>query len=269
MAIPKKNVNVISQKELNSERVHLVNRIRENESFLPKGILHEDLDRGFVDFVNNDLKLNIDGNGVPVLFISLQNWNEFTKTWQFADKYKNVQMPFITIVRSTNINLNEQMKYNIPYLFKKDLLKVPVWNGNRNGYDIYEIPQPVRINISYDVTIFSTRIKELNRYNKVMLTRFSSNQAYTTINGHYIPIKLDGVSSDNQVDMMSKKFYKQTYKLVQEGLLLDENNFIIKPAVNRTILGFNVNGSVNPIITPTDNTVNEFVVNDYVEDYFE
>ena len=109
MAIPKKNVNVISQKELNSERVHLVNRIRENESFLPKGILHEDLDRGFVDFVNNDLKLNIDGNGVPVLFISLQNWNEFTKTWQFADKYKNVQMPFITIVRSTNINLHMLM----------------------------------------------------------------------------------------------------------------------------------------------------------------
>jgi hypothetical protein len=68
---------------------------------------------------------------------------------------------------------------------------------------------------------------------------------------------------------MSKKFYKQTYKLVEEGLLLDENNFVIKPAVNRTILGFNVNGSVNPIITPTDNTVNEFVVNDYVEDYFE
>ena len=139
MAIPKKTVNIVAQKQLNNERVHLVERIRQNESFLPKGILHEDLDRGFVDFVNNDITLNIDGKGVPVLFISLQNWNEFTKTWQFADKYKNVQMPFITIVRNTNVNLNDQMKYNIPYLYKKSVLKVPVWNGNRNGYDIYEI----------------------------------------------------------------------------------------------------------------------------------
>jgi hypothetical protein len=46
------------------------------------------------------------------------------------------------------------------------------------------------------------------------------------------------------VDIMSKKFYKQNYKLVEEGLLLDENNFVIKPAVDRTILGFNVNGSL-------------------------
>ena len=69
MAIPKKNVSVVAQKQLNSERIHLVERIRENESFLPKGILHEDLDRGFVSFVNDDLKLTIDGNVVPVLFI--------------------------------------------------------------------------------------------------------------------------------------------------------------------------------------------------------
>ena len=240
MAIPKKNVSIVNQKQLNSERIDLVERIRKNESFLPKGILHEDLDRGFVSFVNDDLKLTIDGNVVPVLFISIQNWNEFTKTWQFSDKYKNVQMPFITIVRNTKVNLNDQMKYNIPYLFKKDLLKVPVWNGVRNGYDIYEIPQPIRVDVSYDVTIFSTRIKELNRFNKIILTKFSSNQAYTSINGHYIPIKLDGVSSDNQVDIMSKRFYKQTYKLIEEGLLLDENNFIIKPAIDRTIINYNI-----------------------------
>jgi hypothetical protein len=90
------------------------------------------------------------------------------------------------------------------------------------------------------VTIFSTRIKELNRFNKIVLTKFSSNQVYTSINGHYIPIKLDGVSSDNQVDIMSKRFYKQTYKLIEEGLLLDENNFIIKPAIDRTIINYNI-----------------------------
>jgi hypothetical protein len=159
MSIPKKNINLVIDKQLNSERISLVERIRQNESFLPKGILHEDLDKGFINFVNNDLKLTLDGKEVPVIFLSIQNWNEFTKTWQFADKYKNIQMPFITIVRNTNINLNEKMKYNIPYLFKKDFLRVPVWNGNRNGYDIYEIPQPIHVDAQYEVRLFSTRLK--------------------------------------------------------------------------------------------------------------
>jgi len=238
MAIPKKNLNIIAQKELNNERVHLVEHIRQNESFLPKGVLHEDLDRGFVDFVNKDLKLTIDGKEVPVLFISLQNWNEFTKTWQFADKYKNVQMPFITIVRNTNVKLNDQMKYNIPYLHKKSVVSIPVWNGNRNGYDIYEIPQPIRIDITYSVTIFVSRIRELNRFNKIVLTKFSSNQAYTNVNGHYIPIRMNGVSSDKQIDINTKKFYKQTYTLIEEGFLLDENNFVIKPVIDRTIINY-------------------------------
>jgi hypothetical protein len=239
MAIPKKNISVINNKQLNSETVSLIKDIRENESFLPKGILHKDLDNGFIDFVNNELKLTINGDIVPVIYVSIQNWNEFTKTWQFADKYKNIQMPFITIVRNTNVKLNDKMKYNIPHLYKKSMITIPVWNGTRNGYDVYEIPQPIRVDLTYDVTIFSTRIKDLNRFNKIILTKFSSAQAYTKINGHYIPITLNNISSDNQVDDSSKKFYKQTYSLIEEGLLLDENNFVIKPAISRNIINYN------------------------------
>jgi hypothetical protein len=237
MSIPKKNINLILNKELSSERVSLIERIKENESFLPKGILHEDLDRGFLEYANQKLLLNIDGKAVPVIFLSLQNWNEFTKTWQFADKYKNIQMPFISIVRNTNINLNEQMKYNIPHLYKKDAIKIPVWNGNRNGYDIYEIPQPIRIDILYEVRLFSTRLRELNEFNKIVLTEFSSSQAYTTINGHYIPITLNGVDDEHEIsDINKKRFYVQKYNFNLHGLLLDENNFVIKPAITRTII---------------------------------
>ena len=239
MAIPKKNLNIIAQKELNNERVHLVEHIRQNESFLPKGVLHEDLDRGFVDFVNKDLKLTIDGKEVPVLFISLQNWNEFTKTWQFADKYKNVQMPFITIVRNTDVVLSDNMKHNIPYLYKKPVLKVPVWNGNRNGYDIYEIPQPIHIDVQYEVRLFSSRLRELNEFNKIVLTEFSSNQAYTDINGHYVPITLESVDDEHEInDINKKRFYVQKYNFILHGFLLDEEEFNIKPAVSRILTNY-------------------------------
>ena len=36
---------------------------------------------------------------VPVIFLSIQRWAEFAKTWQFSDENKNIKMPFITIVR--------------------------------------------------------------------------------------------------------------------------------------------------------------------------
>ena len=58
---------------------------------MPKSILHEDLDRGFLDFVKNDLSLVVDGKKVPVvdILITTQNWAQFTKTWNFNDLDKN------------------------------------------------------------------------------------------------------------------------------------------------------------------------------------
>ena len=246
MAVPNKNLEMIMKKQLNSERVSLVERIRQNETFLPKGVLHADLDKGFIDFANTNLSLTINGEKVPVIFLSLQNWNEFTKTWQFTDKYTNVQMPFITIVRDTNIVLSEQQKYNIPHLYKKPILKVPVWNGNRNGYDIYEIPQPINVDVSYEVRLFSTRMRELNEFNKKVLTEFSSLQAYTSINGHYTSITLDNVGDEHEInDINKKRFYVQKYDMKLHGFLLDENEFVIKPAITRTLLNYKFIGSKN------------------------
>jgi hypothetical protein len=239
MGLPKKNIKLNIQKELTSERVSLIERIRQNESFLPKGILHEDLDRGFLNYAERQLLLNIDGKAVPVIFLSIQNWNEFTKTWQFADKYKNIQMPFITIVRNTDVILTDNLKYNIPYLSKKPLITIPVWNGNRNGYDVYEIPQPIYVDVDYEVRLFSTRLRELNEFNKIVLTEFSSLQAYTDVNGHYIPITFEGVDDEHEIsDINKKRFYVQKYNFKLHGLLLDEKEFNIKPAVNRIVTNF-------------------------------
>jgi hypothetical protein len=148
-------------------------------------------------------------------------------------------MPFITIVRNTDVVLSDNMKYNIPYLYKKSVLKVPVWNGNRNGYDVYEIPQPIYVDVTYDVRLFSTRLRELNEFNKIVLTEFSSNQAYTDVNGHYIPITLEGVDDEHEIsDINKKRFYVQKYNFNLHGFLLDEEEFVIKPAVSRVLTNY-------------------------------
>ena len=36
--------------------------------------------------------VTIDGQKVPIIFLTIQRWTEFSKTWQFSDKFKNIEL---------------------------------------------------------------------------------------------------------------------------------------------------------------------------------
>jgi hypothetical protein len=105
------------------------------------------------------------------------------------------------------------------------------------GADIYKMPQPVAIDISFEVTIVCTKFRDLNRFNKIVLQKFSSRQSYTTVKGHYIPIVLDSIDDNTPMDTIDgRRFYIQNYKFTMLGLLIDSEEFEIKPAVSRMFL---------------------------------
>jgi hypothetical protein len=59
MAYPKKvipTINLTPEKILFQRREQLLSYITEDGTFLPKQLLHPELDRGFLDFVKEDLK---------------------------------------------------------------------------------------------------------------------------------------------------------------------------------------------------------------------
>ena len=51
----KKHIPLNYTKTLFPRREELMDKINQDGTFLPKSILHADLDRGFLDFVKNDL----------------------------------------------------------------------------------------------------------------------------------------------------------------------------------------------------------------------
>jgi hypothetical protein len=105
------------------------------------------------------------------------------------------------------------------------------------GADVYKIPQPVAVDISYEVTIVCQKFRDLNRFNKIVLQNFSSRQDYTTVKGHFIPIILDKNSDNSPIDSMDgRRFYMQTYDFTMLGFLIDDEEFEIKPAVSRLFL---------------------------------
>jgi hypothetical protein len=62
---------------------------------------------------------------------------------------------------------------------------------------------------------------------------FSSRQAYTFIKGQYVPIILNNVSDESQMSMESRKYYVQSYDFTMLGYLIDEEEFEVKPAIQR------------------------------------
>lgn len=210
--------------------------IIDKDVYLPKGVLHADLDAGLKEFVMNNLNISIDGIKVPVFMMGIQKWNEFSQTWKFSDEYKNIKIPFINIVRlpDTKPGTNPSLIYNIPQGKTFTYAQVPTWDGNRKGMDIYKIPQPIPVDINYEVRIFTYKQRDLNNFNLAVLKNFQSRQAYTKINGHYIPIILEDTSDESQItDLENKRFYVQLYSFMLQGFILNPDDFEVTPTINR------------------------------------
>jgi hypothetical protein len=233
----KKNIELTPYRTLYPRRVELLDKINEHGTFLPKSILHADLDGGFLDFVKNDLKVVTEGKVIPTtdILITTQNWAQFTQTWNFQDLDKNVSPPFITVVRNPEIKYGSlpSLQWTIPNRKEFYYASVPSFDGNRINVDVYKIPQPVPVDIKYSVKIICNRMRELNALNKIILQKFSSRQAYTQIKGHYIPIIMDSVSDESVMDVEKRKYYIQSYDFTMMGFLMDEDEFEVKPGVER------------------------------------
>ena len=243
----KKTLPLVPKKELSARREQLLEYINKDGTYLPKSVLHADLDRGMLDFVKTSLEVTTAGNIVPMLdiIITTQNWSQYLETWKFVDLDYNPAPPFMTVVRSPDVKYgtNPALQYTIPNRKQFYYASVPTWDGNVQGMDIYTIPQPVPVDITYSVKIICNRMRELNQLNKIVMQTFSSRQAYTFIKGQYVPIILNNVSDESQMAMDSRRYYVQSYEFTMLGYLIDEEEFEVKPAIVRAAQVFEIDVS--------------------------
>ena len=198
-----------------------------------------------LSFVQKELDTSASGKKIPVIdrILTLQRWGEFSQTWSFSTEDKNVSLPFIVVIRQPDVQYgtNPSLRYTIPDRKQFHFAKVPTWDGNRKGLDIYTIPQPVPVDITYNVKIICNRMRELNRFNKIIMQQFTSRQAYTFVKGHYIPLVLTSISDESVVNTDERRYYQQNYTFQLQGFLIDEEEFEVKPAITRSMLFFDTN----------------------------
>jgi len=228
MGIPKRknNISVYLDKDLTERRQELLDKITKSDTNLPDSILHDDLDMGLLDYVKNNFQVVSEGKTIPVInkILTIQRWGEFSNNWEFVDDDGNMQLPFIAVIRKPDVQpgTNPSIQRTVPDRHQFFYASVPTWNGTQMGADIYKIPQPVPVDISYDVTIICNKFRDLNRFNKKVLQNFSSRQDYTMVKGHYIPIVLDSIDDNSPIDTIDgRRFYSQNYKFTMLGFLID------------------------------------------------
>lgn len=238
-----------------NERVkQIFEDIQKGRGYFPQSVLHEDHDKTFINFIKEDCKLVtnvsdvkrkiVQKRDVPVFFLNIQRWKEFQQTWQLMDNKQMVSMPFITIIRKLDVSSDDKTPHTIPVRRLFPYQYVPTWDGNKKGVDIYKVPQPVPVRMNYEVRVFSTKIRDLNKFNKIMLRNFASLQYYINVNGHYTELILDSVGDESQVDgIEERRFYIQPYTIILNGYLIDNEEFEIKPAVNRVFTVNEVGGN--------------------------
>lgn len=235
----KKNIKFINQNIGPEKRQDYLDDIDYKGSYLPKSIYYEDIDQTFIDFVDKILEIEINGVKVPVYFLTIQRWAEFSKTWDTADKFKNIKIPFITIVRKPDIQVgtNQNGLWNIPGHKLYTYMKVPTYIGGRKGADMYKIPQPTSVDITYEVRFFCNRMRDLNMFNRKTQFTFQSRQYYINVSGHPMPIHLENIGDESQVtDFDRRRFYVQNFEMKVLGYILDENDYEFVPTINRMIV---------------------------------
>lgn len=240
MGIPKRktDIQVYKGKQLTERRQELLEKITKSDSYLPDSVLHDDLDSGMMDFINKNFVVVSDGKQIPVIpkILTIQRWAQIMNTWEFSDDDGNLKVPFIGIIRRPDVQpgTNPSVTRTIPDRLQFHYASVATWNGTQMGADIYKIPQPVAVDITFEVTIVCTKLRELNRFNKIVLQKFASRQAYTVVKGHYIPIVMDKVEDNSPIEQIDgRRFYLQTYQFTMLGFLIDQEEFEVKPAVSR------------------------------------
>lgn len=253
MSYPKgfiKNIKIGPQKVGPNKRQEILDDIADDGTFLPRGVSYEDMDKEFIEFVKKDLDIVINGEKVPVIFLTIQRWAEFTRTWEFTDKFKDMKLPFISIVRKPDVQVgtNQAGLWNIPGHRTYTYTKVPTLEGGRKGVDLYKIPQPTCVDVTYEVRLFCNRMSDLNKLNTEIQLTYQARQHYINVNGHPMPTELETVGDESPIeDFENRRFYVQLFEILLKGYILNEDDYEIIPTFNRSLISTEVEvGTVLP-----------------------
>lgn len=200
--------------------------------YLPRTIDFHHLDLSIRDLVRDgELKLTLDGKDVPVIYMENDRWAEFSKTWMLMDDDNNIPTPYITIRR---VGKAQGTRIDKPRVAQGKLFtytEVPILDDGEVVYLLYKMPEPINIDLTYEINLFTKLRVDVNKFDKIMFKEYSSTQLYVKINGYPFPTSLESAEEANTMqDSLGDRFYVAKYEILLKGAIQDEDDFEIVKA---------------------------------------
>lgn len=259
---------------------NFLNQSFQNFDYLPQRLLLEDMDDGLLTFIRSleisviDEKAN--NRAVPVIFLTQERWAEFRNNFKYLrdEAGQEITMPFMTLRRkSVKPGENPLKRSTIPKKKKFTYLKVPNFDGLVKGYDIYKVPQPPRVDIEYELRFFSHYMEDTNvYYEEIIANTFSDKEAYINISGYPLFTEMSDPSEENTVeDIEADRRFSVVVPMTLHGKIVDPRLWEKVQAINKIRIDISEGGGKSSLNNPNPmiGTTNDYVVNGYVEDYFE
>jgi hypothetical protein len=217
--------------EYGSKRVEeLLSETNANTNYLPKTIRLEDIDDAVFEYVNSgNMNIPINGKKVFTQFANNERWGELSKNWIMSDKDNNVITPFITVRR-----IAKEQGTRIQYRFRTPQPKtfpyyyVPIVDDGVTLFLVFRSPEPVNVDLTYEVRLFSKYIVDINEMDEQVLRNFAARQEYININGNPMPLLLEAMDEEDTItNANGDRYYVTRYELKTLAFILDEKEFEI------------------------------------------
>jgi len=251
MALPKRKKNLQPRVEIldsgkfrdyDFDRVaDLMEQTNDNTKYLPKTVGFFELDDAVFEFVNGgDGKIAWDGKDIPTIYMDNERWGEFEKTWKISDGDKNILTPFITVKRidkKKGTRMGEE-RARIPF-FKGKYMDVPIIEDGERINLRYKVPQPVNVDLTYEISLFSKDREMVNFYDENMFTLFSEEQKYVEIQKYPVRLTMESVEEKDTVQEVGEadKMFVSSFNITIHGFIINEEDYELTKTTRRPKLG--------------------------------
>lgn len=231
MYVKRRNLNLYPKKRYKERVNELVSLTRSRASNLPKPISIEDMDQAMYDYFNegkmemispkSKKKINV----IPIF--DLEASADFVATYKNKNEKGTTQYPFITVRRS-EIPRNAETpssRYIIPDRKKNAVISVPFFDGVFDSYEMYKVPQPVRVDMQYEINLYTRYLEDVNEFAQKLAQIFSGINTALFANGYPLPTKIKALTQTNDNSMEKESIFIVKLDLLTEGRIVDENEF--------------------------------------------
>ena len=182
--IRKKSIIVNKEDDPKFNQLKNVEKIVENDTFFPQGLHIKDIDLSVVEYVKSAFDLIMsNGNSLPMYVYQNgeSRFTEFMQHWENTDSTDTQFLPFGIFLREgngTQGTLFNQISYNIPTEELYTVQRVPVLENGERVYKHYKIRQPITVDLSYRMGVFTTLQQDIDLIDEKILFEFSEGQRF-------------------------------------------------------------------------------------------